>query len=295
MTALTPLQLATITFLAMSMAAGVLYVGVFGLPGAESQMGRATGRAARLTASLATPMAPDAREAIRSLLVQAGYRQDSAPYLFFLVRASLALLFPALALLVVRTDSVAAVAFLVAMGLAVGNYLPLGFVQRRRRLRTHAIRDALPQMMEYTLPLLEAGHTVDGTLRQLGPSLQAVAPELAEELRRTTRLIDAGVPRTEALADVEAISGVAELESILRLMARAEKSGASLLDTMRQTAADARQQQIRRTETAMASNRPLMTVVAVLFNLPLLMVLLVGPAALNAIDELSREAPEESP
>jgi len=279
--------LAAISFLAVVFIAGLVYVWQFGLPGAQSQVGRATGRAARMTASLATPMGSASRDAIHTMLTQAGFRSESAPYLFFLVRASMALLLPALTLVVVRTDSLIMATVFFAAGMAVGNYLPVGFVQRARRLRIEAIRNAMPQMMEYTLPLLEAGHTVDGTLRQLSTSLRNVAPDLADELSRTITLIDAGMSREEALEGVEAQSGVPELESTLRLMARAERSGASLLDTMRQTASDARQSQIRQTEAAMASSRPLMTVVAVLFNLPMLVVLLVGPALLDAVDQVS--------
>lgn len=288
------LQLAAISFLAVMAIAATGYVARFGLPGAETQVGRATSRAARLTASLATPMRPEGRADVQRLLAQAGYRADSAPYLYALSRASLAIGLPALAVSLVRSDSVVGTATLIAGGLAIGLYLPQAWVNRRRRIRITEIREGLPQMMEYTLPLLEAGHTVDGTLRQLVPSLSHVAPSIATELARTTQLIDAGVPREEALDGIEALSGVSELESILRLMARAERSGASLLETMRQTAADARQQQLRRTEAAMASNRPIMTVVAVLFNLPLLIVLLVGPAVLDGIGDISdRDTPTE--
>lgn len=283
-------QLAAIAFVAILFAAGLVYVGRYGLPGEDTRLGRITRRAARLTASLATPMEAESRQGVELLLSQAGYRQEGATYLFALVRASMAIILPFGALTLAGTPGVLVTAPLVAGGIAIGFYLPQMWVQRARRMRISAIRESLPQMMEYTLPLLEAGHTVDGTLRQLGPSLASFAPELAQEIARTTRLIDAGVPREEALDDVEELSGVGELESILRLMARAERSGASLLDTMRQTASDARQQQLRRTEAAMAANRPVMAVVAVLFNLPLLIVLLIGPAMIDAMTEVSNQA-----
>lgn len=253
-------------------------------------------RLTRWFGSLATPLSPEALEEVERILQQGGLGTRNALESFFVIRGLLAFLVP-LTLLYLTPPTPPLVSVILFLVFAIVGYLlPRLWIERRRTARQRRIRHAVPTMMEYTLPLLEAGHSVDAVLRHLALELQSSSPDLSFELRRSIARMDAGVLRAEALQELRERTGVDELDAMIQMLGHAETTGASLLDTMRELAEETRERHLVEAEEVMASRSPMFTILTIVFAMPLLLVLLVGPALLDAAAQISGRLPvSESP
>ncbi len=242
---------------------------------------------------LAAPLEASAQDELDQLMEQSGITAPDALDRFLVLRAVFALGLPLVALNLLPDLALIPLLTVVAVLGTLGYLVPRWWVESLRTARQARLRASIPQMMEYMLPLLEAGQSVDGVLRHLAQELRFMAPELSMELRRVIARMDAGMPRDQALKQMRARTGVDDLDSTLQMLARAEQSGASLLDAMRTQASATRERQLQLTEQRMAARAPILTIVTILFAMPILVVLLIGPAVVNAGNTLAAQSIEE--
>jgi tight adherence protein C len=124
---------------------------------------------------------------------------------------------------------------------------------------------------------------LDAAFRRVAAEIQQAAPDLSQEFQLVNHEISAGVPRVSALRHLEQRTGLEEVRSLVNMLAQAERFGTSVAKSLRTHLAVVRKQRMSRAEAQAAAISPKLTVVMILFLMPVLMSVLLGPAALKAM------------
>lgn len=178
-----------------------------------------------------------------------------------------------------------------AYGLVAGTLIlaykaPDLYLKNRIQKRSHAIRKGLPDALDLLVICAEAGLTVDAAFGRVARELGRAYPELGEEFSLTAIELGFLTDRRAAFEnlavriDLEAIRGVATT------MIQTEKYGTPLASALRVLAAEFRNERMMRAEEKAARLPAIMTVPLILFILPVLFIVILGPAACSINDAL---------
>ena len=219
-------------------------------------------------------------------LMKAGFEGPEAPVIFGAVQITSVLLLPLLAYaLLPRTD----VTFFfggVALALIIGMLLPaagLNYLVRRRQL---SLRRALPECLDLLVVCVEAGVSLDAALLRVGRELRSTHRVLADELLVINRKVNAGVPRERALQGLYDRTGVDELRSLVASMVQSERWGTSIATVLRVYSETLRRKRRQFAEKKAGEAAVKMLIPLVLFLLPALFVVLLGPGVLLVLEML---------
>jgi tight adherence protein C len=233
-------------------------------------------RAARLAVSDDEQLA-----ALRRRLLQAGFRGRTAAERYSAARALGALALGLLAVLAAPKDDPVTLGGAALLATALGYYAPAAWVAQRLAERQRALLLAFPDALDLLVSSVEAGLGVDAALKRVGEELGEAAPELSRELALVTLETNAGVTRTEALRHLAERTGMDDVASLVHVLVQAERYGTSVAHALRTHAELVRKRRMQRAEETAQKASPRMTVLMILFVLPALLVILVGPAAIN--------------
>ena len=249
---------------------------VFTATAAPSGVVRALGR-------LAMPSSPTGIKGLQSDLVQAGLRGANTLTIYLAMRTALALALPLAGYFFVgKLGTVPAVAVLLGLA-AAGYFLPalvVGVLAEQRRGR---IRRVFPNALDMLVNCLESGLGIDAALRYAARELTAVAPELASEFDSLNAELQAGLTRQEALLHMRDRIGVADVDAFVGVLTQAERYGVGVAESMRGHAKMSRRRRVLDAERRAAEAAPQLTVAMVLFILPPLFIVLIGPTAIRLI------------
>jgi tight adherence protein C len=220
------------------------------------------------------------------LLMEAGNPMPLASYLLFRVLMTFVMM-PLMVVTVIKTEGLtlmgigsAAVAVLI-----MPNALPVN-MKRRARKRAEAIEMAMPDAMDLLVVCVEGGLSLDGGLQQVANRTDSV---LASELRRLQSEITTGLSRREALQGLAARSRSQSLAIFATAMVQADKMGTSIGATLR-TLADTMRTRRRQAAETQARKAPIkMLPFLVVFMIPSLFIIVLGPTVL-AINEFLQKA-----
>lgn len=241
--------------------------------------------AASAFGKLARPPEEDAH-LLRRRLIQAGYRGRSNLELYAGLRVILALGAAVLAFLVLRTEQLAPTIFVTLAGVAVGYYLPAVTLDRQLRARQQRLLRTFPDALDLLVSSVEAGLGLDAAFRRVAKEIETAAPELAKELQLVNYEVEAGVPRIEALRHLDARTGLDEVNALVNVLAQAERFGTSVARALRVHANLVRTKRMLAAEERAAQISPKLTVAMILFILPSLFCILLGPAGINIVRKL---------
>jgi len=236
--------------------------------------------------NLAAPKEAGEREAMKQQLVQAGFRGRRDVSTYLVIRIGLAIFLPIAALVLVRPSKALIFALILILFANAGYYLPHLYVQARRSARQDAVLRSFPNALDMLVSCLEAGLGLDASFLRVARELKHTAPELAGELDLLTQEANAGMPRMEVLRRLADRVGVGEVTSLVNVLAHAEKYGAGVADSLRAHAQLVRKRRALDAEKRAAKASPKLTVVMVLFILPALFAVVLGPAVVNVIQVL---------
>jgi len=175
---------------------------------------------------------------------------------------------------------------LVAGTLVLAYKAPDLYVKNRVDKRTHAIRKGLPDALDLLVICAEAGLTVDAAFGRVARELGKAYPELGDEFALTS--IELGFLTDRRLA-FENLAKRIDLESVrgvVTTMIQTEKYGTPLASALRVLSAEFRNERMMRAEEKAARLPAIMTVPLILFILPVLFVVILGPAACSIHDAL---------
>ncbi len=173
---------------------------------------------------------------------------------------------------------------LLVAGLLIGWFGIDVMLARYHAQRRGAILRDLPTLMDLLVLSLEAGMGLDRALRTVIAEYQSA---LTDEIRRVLRDVDLGRSRGEAFERMALRVGLEDLRSLSRAIVQSEQLGVSLVSVMRTQSHEVRVSR-RRAAEAEALRAPIkMLVPLVLFILPTLFMLLLGPVGLRAAAALN--------
>jgi tight adherence protein C len=238
----------------------------------------------RRTSSIGGLAMKTARRQVKSksakLLLEAG---NPLPLGTFLLLRSLTFgAVPLVALQIIKSEGLSPLGILlVAMTLIVFPNLPTMMIKRKARKRTRAIDMAMPDAMDVLVVCVEGGLSLDGGLQQVGERTDGV---LAAELRRLQSEIATGMGRREAFQGLAARSQSQSLSIFATAMVQADKMGTSIASTLRTLTETMRVRRRQQAETQARKAPTKMLPFLVIFMLPSLFIVILGPVVLAMID-----------
>jgi tight adherence protein C len=235
-------------------------------------------------ARLATSKDEAERNLLREKLIHAGYRGRSAPDVFNGVRVVLVFVLPMVAL---PLAGALELQYMVAMCLllAIIGYMgPMFVVNKRIEDRHRKLLVPFPDALDLLVTSVEAGLGLDMAFRRVAEEIRNAAPELAAEFSMVNYEVAAGVPRLEAFRHLADRTGLDEIKSLVNMMVQAERFGTSIASALRVHGDMVRQKRMSKAEEEAAKVSPKLTVVMILFLMPCLLVVLMGPAVIRVLN-----------
>ena len=236
-----------------------------------------------------------AQEAARDKLVQAGFR-GQAPYVAFLffrmVTPAALLLFSLFYLfVVVEWDQPATVKIGVCLAAAyAGMHLPFVFLKNRIAKRQLSIKRAFPDALDLLLICVESGMSIEAAFRKVSDEIGSQSIALAEELTLTTAELSYLQDRRMAYENLAKRTDLEGVKSVCVALQQAERYGTPLGQTLRVLSQENRDMRMSEAEKKAAALPPKLTVPMILFFLPVLFVVILGPAAIRVMN--TQETPE---
>jgi tight adherence protein C len=174
---------------------------------------------------------------------------------------------------------------LTALGLVVvGAWAPDLYVRNVASKRRVAMKKGVPDALDLLVICAEAGQSLDGALKRVASEIGLFCPELGEELTLTAIELGLMPDRRVALDNLAKRTDLAEIRSVVNALAQTEKYGTPLAQSLRVLASEYRNDRLMRAEEKAARLPAVLTVPMIVFILPPLFVVLLGPAILRVID-----------
>jgi len=247
----------------------------------------ATTQGSSVWASLLAPLAGLARprdavekSRVRKSLVHAGLRGERAFETFFGAKVALALALGGglLAASALRATAVPNAKSLAVVLVAIGFYAPNIWLHRRVQARQTALAHSLADTLDVLVTCVEAGLGLDAALTRITQEIGSSAPVLSSELRQTTMEIHAGVPRADAFRRLADRTGVEELRALSAMIIQTELFGTSIARALRIHSTSMRIRRSHRAEEKATTAGVKMLFPLILFILPSLFAVILGPA-----------------
>ena len=227
--------------------------------------------------SRALPVSPTNVSLTRAWLIQAGYREARHVRFYFASRVLFAALGLTAVVLFTGFDSL-----LLLVGVpALGFFLPRFFLKRALKERQRRIRLGLPDALDLTVICVEAGLALDQAMLRVGEDLQHAHPELSSEFHLFNLETRAGKPRAEALRNLAARTGVDDVRGLVGTLIQTDRFGTSVAQALRVHSDSLRTERRQRAEEQAAKTTVKMIIPLVLFVLPSLIFVTVGPAVIQ--------------
>lgn len=225
---------------------------------------------------------------LRLKLANAGFRTESAPTTFLASKTVVAVVVAAgaVAFAWAKGYSLPNAAGVVLIGAGVGFLLPDLWLSSAGSKRKDTIRRGLPDTLDMLVISVEAGLGLDAALQRVGEDIGPVHPVLSEELQLVTMETQMGIPRTEALTNFAARSGLDEVGALVAIVNQAERFGTSIARALRNQSDALRVKRRQAAEERAQKTTVKLMAPLILFIFPAILVVLAGPAALKMIETL---------
>jgi tight adherence protein C len=234
---------------------------------------------------------------IQQKMAQAGYRNKEFAVVVIMARMVLPIVLGFIGVVVLYwTDTFpewgSFKRFMAFAALVVAGYKgPELFLKNKAGKRTDAIRKGLPDALDLLVICAEAGLTVDAAFNRVAKELGRAYPELGDEFALTAIELAFLTERRQAFenfayrVDLDAIKGV------VTTMIQTERYGTPLASALRVLSAEFRNERMMRAEEKAARLPAIMTVPLILFILPVLFIVILGPAACSISDAFAGDGP----
>ena len=179
-------------------------------------------------------------------------------------------------------------AMIVGAGLLIGYKAPDIYVKNLVNKRSDAIRKGLPDALDLLVICAEAGLTVDAAFNRVAKELGNGYPELADEFALTAIELGFLTDRRQAFENLASRVDLEALRGVVTTMIQTEKYGTPLASSLRVLSAEFRNERMMRAEEKAARLPAIMTVPLILFILPVLFVVILGPAACAIADNFTK-------
>jgi tight adherence protein C len=228
------------------------------------------------------------QEAAREKLTQAGYR-GQGPYvafLFFRMVVPLAMLVGSLfyVFLILNLDQPASVKIgLCLIATWLGMQLPFLFLKNKISHRKLSIMRAFPDALDLLLICVESGMSIEAAFRRVSEEIGSQSIALCEELTLCTAELSYLPDRRQAYENLAKRTDLDGVKAVCLALQQAERYGTPMAQTLRVMSQENRDMRMSEAEKKAAALPPKLTVPMIVFFLPVLFVVILGPAAIKAI------------
>lgn len=182
--------------------------------------------------------------------------------------------------------------FMAFAAVAIVSYkAPDLFIQNLVTKRTDAIRKGLPDALDLLVICAEAGLTVDASFNRVARELGRAFPELGDEFALTSIELSFLTERRQAFENLSYRVNLDAMRGVVTTMIQTERYGTPLASALRVLSAEFRNERMMRAEEKAARLPAIMTVPLILFILPVLFIVILGPAACSINDAFSGGGP----
>lgn len=222
----------------------------------------------------------------RALLTQAGYRDPGALKYYLLSRLILPTAFMVIAMLfinAVEKPMAQGIKLIILFGSAIfGYYLPSILVKNTALKRQEEIQVTFPDALDMMLICVQGGIGIESAINRIAERIVDHSPILAEELGILSAELAMLNDRKAAYRGFADRVGSPAARTFVNAMIQAEQYGSSVSNAMRVIAEELREMRMSLAEEKAASLPPKLTVPMILFFLPCLFVVILGPAGIQA-------------
>jgi tight adherence protein C len=223
-------------------------------------------------------------------LMQAGIRSKEWAVGVIFGRLALPIVFGGIMLFVVYgTETFATWSPLKRYGLVAVTFLlaykaPDIFLKNKITKRSNAIRKGLPDALDLLVICAEAGLTVDAAFHRVAKELGRAYPELGDEFTLTAIELGFLTERRHAFENLATRVNLDAVKGVVTTMIQTEKYGTPLASALRVLSGEFRNERMMRAEEKAARLPAIMTIPLILFILPTLFIVILGPAACSISD-----------
>ena len=230
-------------------------------------------------------------EKYQKKLVQAGYRGKDALVILMFCKLVLPLLVGVIAVVMIYglgmfQLSTMMKAFSCIGAVLLASYLPEIILKNTTDKRNVAMQKSLPDFLDLLVICAEAGLTLDSALQRVVKELGNTCPELADELGLTAVELGFLPDRKQALLNLSERVSLPSVKAVTATLIQSERYGTPLAQSLRVLSNEFRHERIMKAEEKAARLPATMTVPLILFILPTLFVVLMGPATCQLADNL---------
>ncbi len=225
-------------------------------------------------------------EEVRDKLKSAGLRGQAplVTYMFFRVVAPILIALVALLYLFVIADYDYPV--LVKVGLAVGAgylgfFVPNMFIENLVQRRQTSIKQAFPDALDMLLICVQSGMSIEAAFGKVSGEVGPQSLELAEELSLTTAELSYLQERRQAYENLGKRTGLPGIKAVATALIQAERYGTPVGQALRVMAKENREMRMSEAEKKAAALPPKLTVPMIIFFLPVLFIVILGPAIIQ--------------
>lgn len=224
-------------------------------------------------------------KALKARLAQAGWRGRTAPVTFIFARVALPVLLLAVGLIYATTlfadQPLIVRALILAVAMAAGAFLPTLLLTNAIQKRQLVLGRAFPDALDLIVICVDAGLSVETALGRVTDELMGSAPEMAEEIGLTAAELAFLTDRRHAWENFADRTGLAQVKSLATAMVQSEKYGTPVSQALKVLAQENREGRMASAEKKAAALPAKLTVPMVLFFLPVLFLIIAGPAAIQ--------------
>lgn len=171
--------------------------------------------------------------------------------------------------------------FVCVLAAYAGFYAPVLYVSNRASKRKQSIQQAWPDALDLTLICVESGMSIEAALRKVADEIGSQSVELAEELILTNAELSYLQERKQAYENLSARTGLESVKSVAQALVQAERYGTPVAHALRVLANESREMRMNVAEKKAAALPPKLTVPMILFFLPVLFGVVLGPAGIQ--------------
>ncbi len=225
-------------------------------------------------------------DALRDQLKMAGFRGQAplVTYLFFRIAVPIVVALFALFYLFVmsKLPYPPIIKFLIAIGAGfIGFYLPGMFLNNIIQKRQASIKQAFPDSLDMLLICVQSGMSVESAFGKVSKEVGETSIELAEEYSLTTAELSYLPDRRMAFENLGKRTGIPGVKSVSTALIQAERYGTPVSQALRVMAKENRDLRMSEAEKKAAALPPKLTVPMIVFFLPVLFIVIIGPALIQ--------------
>jgi tight adherence protein C len=228
---------------------------------------------------------------LKNRLAQGGWRGPNAPVIFAFSRVAAPVVLCVSALILtsgVKQFETTVGSQMIVLGLTalVGFYLPSLVVSNAAQKRQQVMQRAFPDALDLLVICVESGLSIEAAFGRVADEMAESCPELTEELGLTTAELSFLGDRRQAFDNFSERTGLASTKSLVTSLIQSEKYGTPLSLALRVLSQESRDTRMSLAEKKAGALPAQLTVPMIVFFLPVLFIVIIGPAIISSMGSL---------